>query len=1245
MNSGTDNASSPPFDTASQNGQQNSYNQRIQQVQQHDARFIYPHPLPINTSPQSWNIALLSSTQSPPYPNNMSSMNNDAYNMNNLMYQHARSSSFSTHPSLSTLPPSAPYSAGTVNPQLISSPPVPMDSSVWNSHQSSSQRSYYHQQHQQASSQGPQSPTMSFLNDAGLPPADGNGSIQALDGYFPLTSSTRSRGIDVLNSGNDGTKPLTSGGGSRSQSQSHSQSQPQPRSTRPSKSRNTSISGDNPHEHSLTSGSFISVPQSVPKSDSSGVFVAGPVRPRAQRQSSTNNATAPPPQQRTQRTRQAKKRKRVEEQVLLSDFDSDESDEDGHERKPSVVKYHKACSNCRKQKGRCEKIDASGRCSACRSRNLTCQFEPRKERQPPPQRSFLMEEIRRRDATIATLKQLIRPDLFAGFQYPHPRGNSSGSPPSSAAHEEPLRKQVLEWLDRLASEAHHETSFGLDSRAFQRQEEDSSSEGEGNNNNKQQMSQTTMTETTDESSFQLHNGGPVPFDNSSVASSSLAAFASRPPGDPHRHSYPGAAGAADSASASARSRNRGSAVPMHPQGLLAQASLRGSNLGNRVPGAAAHGAPGGAPANYAAGSIGGSAGDGMSSVGEPPLPSPTSFADIGVARHDYFVSSSYMAHRVSQLGLRRIEIDRGLSEEPKLLRKGLIVPDEVDKLFAIFYEKINVTVNLLDPILHTPATTFARCPLLFTVVCAVASRYFTERPELYSIAMHFAMTSAASSLMDSKKSVELCQAYLLLSMWPLPSKKHDEDRAWLYLGLAIRMAMDLDLHLPTIVEVSSEQQQREILNRTRTWIICYNMDRSSSAQLGKPMTIRENYIIQDSETWWQRSKFNHPYDLHLCQHTTLMRIMSSFQETYSDMRTPSGIKEDLNLRDTALTFDDKLIAFEKKVVELFEKHDDPNDLGCRYRSHLISFYINYSRLVVLSFGFQYSFSMGLLTPGDDLVMRCLEAAQNVINKLVNDEATRPYLRYVSDGHLVFASFASAFLLKLLRHKFVHLLSEDKRAPIIPLVERLIRVLGDRSVSIDESHTPKIYARFLESLLQKHRVHESTVQRSGQEQAYGGGAHNDPMTKRAGLIIDMEMVREHSGVANGSHPPPSPHPSIQITPPTGAYLPDMYHPDCDPLQGGSDGMEEEELVSIGDIMACESHEFTGSSAIPSGSGTIHPLEEGYQDDDDEVLPVFRQIADPSTFWPHGGVMPWTEMNVSPPTQGESIWESLLQNLDG
>lgn len=52
--------------------------------------------------------------------------------------------------------------------------------------------------------------------------------------------------------------------------------------------------------------------------------------------------------------------------------------------------------------------------------------------------------------------------------------------------------------------------------------------------------------------------------------------------------------------------------------------------------------------------------------------------------------------------------------------------------------------------------------------------------------MHFAMQSASAALVDSKKSVELCQAFILLSIWSLPSLKHEEDRTWLYLGLAIR---------------------------------------------------------------------------------------------------------------------------------------------------------------------------------------------------------------------------------------------------------------------------------------------------------------------------------------------------------------------------------------------------------------------------------------------------------------------------
>ena len=112
-------------------------------------------------------------------------------------------------------------------------------------------------------------------------------------------------------------------------------------------------------------------------------------------------------------------------------------------------------------------------------------------------------------------------------------------------------------------------------------------------------------------------------------------------------------------------------------------------------------------------------------------------------------------------------------------------------------------MSVLDPVLHTPATTFKRCPFLFTVgassasfpaqgcpdhaaVCAVASRYYREKSEIYPIAMHFAKHAAANALITGWKSVELAQAYIILSIYGVPARRWEEDRGWLYTGLAIR---------------------------------------------------------------------------------------------------------------------------------------------------------------------------------------------------------------------------------------------------------------------------------------------------------------------------------------------------------------------------------------------------------------------------------------------------------------------------
>ena len=124
-------------------------------------------------------------------------------------------------------------------------------------------------------------------------------------------------------------------------------------------------------------------------------------------------------------------------------------------------------------------------------------------------------------------------------------------------------------------------------------------------------------------------------------------------------------------------------------------------------------------------------------------------------------------------------------------------------------------------------------------VCAISSRYYTEKSEIYPIAMHFAKHAAASALLNGWKSVELSQAYILMSLYGVPARRWEEDRNWLYTGLAIRIATDLNLHVVSNVKPKTEKQEREMVNQTRVWLLCFNLDRSTAAQFGKPSTLKE----------------------------------------------------------------------------------------------------------------------------------------------------------------------------------------------------------------------------------------------------------------------------------------------------------------------------------------------------------------------------------------------------------------------
>jgi len=235
--------------------------------------------------------------------------------------------------------------------------------------------------------------------------------------------------------------------------------------------------------------------------------------------------------------------------------------------------------------------------------------------------------------------------------------------------------------------------------------------------------------------------------------------------------------------------------------------------------------------------------------------------------------------------------------------------------------------------------TFSRCPFLFTVVCAIALRY-SHKPEVYPIAMHFAKSAAANALVDGWKSVELCQAYMLMSVYAVPARRWEEDRSWLYTGLAIRIATDLNLHLLPQKPPTTKQQELEVLNRTRIWINCYNLDKSTATQFGKPSTLKEDFIIRKSHQWYKSSQYNHPYDVHIIAYTTLFRIVNKFhQDVFSDPNVPNGLNCSIDFRAVTLEHDRLLTDWRQEWAERFEQDSDHSDEASEFRVKLLPLYV------------------------------------------------------------------------------------------------------------------------------------------------------------------------------------------------------------------------------------------------------------------------------------------------------------------
>ncbi|KAH8118017.1 hypothetical protein DFH11DRAFT_1571918 [Phellopilus nigrolimitatus] len=432
---------------------------------------------------------------------------------------------------------------------------------------------------------------------------------------------------------------------------------------------------------------------------------------------------------------------------------------------------------------------------------------------------------------------------------------------------------------------------------------------------------------------------------------------------------------------------------------------------------------------------------------------------------------------------------------PEIVARGIIHPKDVGELFIIYFRFVNPYFSVLDPILHTPERLFWHSHFLFTLICCVATKYSPKYAPMVPLFVEFARDLAGKTLVQGRKTLDECQAYLIQSVYQLPRKRFEDQRGWLTMGLAFSLAQELKLNDPPMVDneyplspdgldskdaLRVEMIERERLNRTRTWLNCYCVDASHSTQFGKPAMLDiEDYVARTCREWYRSSPFSLSIDVHLSSYVEISYLMRHFRvevEKFEieEKEHPGRPKKVMEVLEIVERYNLKLWELHNEWSHRFSMIPQSDDLMCRYRADTNRMINAFNRLVVLFYGLQRAVAAKKGEEGagvsrdNRLVRQCIEAAKEVIKGMIYKLYPSGMLRYSMEAHFLFVTFAAAHLLSLLRPKMSVLLYPADLEDIAQLVRKLVGILRSKDVSEDGHgrHAPFMYARYLEKQLKK-----------------------------------------------------------------------------------------------------------------------------------------------------------------------------------
>ncbi|KAH9931689.1 uncharacterized protein BXZ73DRAFT_90131 [Epithele typhae] len=418
-------------------------------------------------------------------------------------------------------------------------------------------------------------------------------------------------------------------------------------------------------------------------------------------------------------------------------------------------------------------------------------------------------------------------------------------------------------------------------------------------------------------------------------------------------------------------------------------------------------------------------------------------ARVGVASDVYFKPGP-----MTILPLRRLYIERQI--QPEML--SFVSTEEVVALF-----KMCVQAPFLDPEFHTPSLVCSRSPFLLTSICAVASRFYEAREDLHPKLSELARTLAFQVPARGYKSVEIVQAYLINVLWGSgPVQRYEQDQTWLLLGMAIRMATDLNLH------------RRSTGPSPDT-----DAGRARDREMGKPYSIKEDYMIRNASQW-ARLPGSIPCDGALAAYAPRLALLGTTNS--------SGLQIDCDFLLVIKTMETQLLAWQHEWLHTRITSSMPpgssasspagltmdiaplappglSENVARFRKAMAGFYFHYAMLTINAFGLQNALERSAVDIGH-FFARCHSSAVSCATVMAEELGPSGWFRYAPDSHFVMGSYAVLSLLKLIRPEFQAFLNHEQKT--IAIVTQVANTFDQ--IAVSPMHTPALYSCFLRALV-------------------------------------------------------------------------------------------------------------------------------------------------------------------------------------